>query len=107
MSTTDPTTAGGQLMSPRMVGGLIWLAVALAGAAAFFWDGIDALLAAWQTAEYSHGPLIPLLSGFMFLRQLSHTPPHDGPVNDRWAGVAVIALSLFMALVGKLAGVAE
>ena len=37
-------------------------------------------LAAWQQPEYSHGPLIPVLSGLLFLRQLKDVPiQRDGP----------------------------
>ena len=41
------------------------------GAGVFFADGLDALLTAWQLPEYSHGPLIPVLSALLFLRQLA------------------------------------
>ena len=44
--------------------------LALFGGLIFFREGVEALLAAWQTPEYSHGPLIPVLSGILFLRQL-------------------------------------
>ena len=47
--------------------GIFWLIAAVLGAALFFQDGLAALLAAWQMPEYSHGPLIPILSGFLFL----------------------------------------
>ena len=107
MSMTEASSGATRWTSPRVVGGLTWLFVAIAGALAFFWDGIEVLLESWQMAEYSHGPLIPLLSGFMFLRQLSHTPAHNGPVNDRWPGIAVMILSILMALVGKLSGLSD
>ena len=42
--------------------GMFWFLVAVMGAAVFFADGLDALLTAWQLPEYSHGPLIPVLS---------------------------------------------
>ena len=45
--------------------GVFWLAVTLAGAAFYFADGLDALFAAWAEPEYSHGPLIPVLSGLI------------------------------------------
>ena len=71
MSMTGTTTGTNRWTMPTVIGGLLWMIVAFAGAGMFFWDGIEVLLKAWQLAEYSHGPLIPLLSGFMFLRQLS------------------------------------
>ena len=46
--------------------GAIWFALALAGGIAVFWSGFFALGEAWMTPEYSHGPLIPLLSLYLF-----------------------------------------
>ena len=87
--------------------GLFWLLIATAGAAWFFVDGLDALFAAWALPEYSHGPLIPLLSGLLFLRQLKEYPPDPGPKRDRWVGVTVILASIAFATLGKLAGIAD
>ncbi len=85
--------------------GIFLLALATLAAGWFFIDGLDALLLAWQTPEYSHGPLIPVLSALMFLRELKQFPPQDGPVPDRWPGVAVIALAFAFGALGKLAQV--
>ncbi|MFC3169435.1 VPLPA-CTERM-specific exosortase XrtD [Paracoccus fontiphilus] len=85
--------------------GIFLLALATVAAGWFFIDGLDALLLAWQTPEYSHGPLIPVLSALMFLRELKQYPPQDGPVPDRWPGVAVIALAFLFGAVGKLSQV--
>lgn len=81
--------------------GLFWLLLAVLGAALFFQEGLDALLTAWQLPEYSHGPLIPVLSGLLFLRQLKHEPIHEGPVN-RWPGLALLAAAMLFGLLGKL-----
>lgn len=85
--------------------GLFWLALATITAGWFFIDGLDALLLAWQTPEYSHGPLIPILSAMMFLRELKQYPPQNGPVPDRWPGVLVIGLAFMMGAMGKLANI--
>ncbi|WP_265501152.1 VPLPA-CTERM-specific exosortase XrtD [Paracoccus beibuensis] len=85
--------------------GLFWLAVATIAAGWFFIDGLDALLLAWQTPEYSHGPLIPILSAMMFLRELKQYPPQQGQVADRWPGVLVIGLAFMIGALGKLARV--
>lgn len=87
--------------------GLFWLTVALFGAGLFFADGLDALLTAWALPEYSHGPLIPILSGLLFLRQLREYPPQPGPKRDRWAGVMVILGALMLAGLGKLSNIAD
>ncbi|MDH5531272.1 MAG: VPLPA-CTERM-specific exosortase XrtD [Paracoccaceae bacterium] len=87
--------------------GLFWFLVALVGAAVFFADGIDALFAAWSLPEYSHGPLIPILSGLLFLRQLKEYPVDPGPKRHRWVGVTVIVASLVLATMGKLSHISD
>jgi exosortase D (VPLPA-CTERM-specific) len=87
--------------------GLMWLAIATLGAVVFFYDGIEKLFEAWQTAEYSHGPLIPLLSGFLFLRQMKTVPAQPGPLPGRWQGVAVLILALAVGLLGRLAHISD
>ena len=46
--------------------GLLWLIFMIVMSGAFFWNGIEELLENWQLPEYSHGPLIPILSGLLF-----------------------------------------
>ena len=87
--------------------GPVVFALLLAAAGVFFWDGINALLAAWQTAEYSHGPLIPVLSGYLFLRHLKTEPVHHGAVPDRWQGVLVVLLAILLGSIGKLARIPD
>lgn len=82
--------------------GAFWLIVATVAAGIFFADGIGALLTAWQTPEYSHGPLIPVLSALLFLRELKQYPPEPGPKSDRWPGVLVIMASLLLGLLAIL-----
>ena len=69
------------LSRPMNAGGLICLAIALIGGALFFLPGLETLAGAWQTPEYSHGPLIPLLSGFLLLRHLKTIPERPGPID--------------------------
>ena len=47
----------------------------MSGAGAKNWIGLGSLYAAWSTPEYSHGPLIPLISLYLFLRELRRSPP--------------------------------
>ncbi|NRB36802.1 MAG: archaeosortase/exosortase family protein, partial [Rhodobacteraceae bacterium] len=82
--------------------GMLWLIIATVGAAAFFWEGIRDLLTVWQLPEYSHGPLIPILSGLLFLRQLKTMPPQPGPSKKLWLGVVVLLLAVTMGALGKL-----
>lgn len=102
MASSDTISSPQGQLSSTSVAGLFWLAVATIAAGWFFIDGLDALLLAWQTPEYSHGPLIPVLSALMFLRELKQYPPNPGPIHDRWPGVAVILLAFTVGALGKL-----
>ncbi|MGR3541070.1 MAG: VPLPA-CTERM-specific exosortase XrtD [Hasllibacter sp.] len=102
-SSSIPRPSLSGFLSP----GLICLALATVAAAFYFREGIDALLVAWQLPEYSHGPLIPILSAALFLRQLKDVPVNAGPVLDRGPGVALLMLALAVALVGKLSRIEE
>jgi len=82
--------------------GSLWLLLATLAAGLFFWEGIAELLAAWKMPEYSHGPLIPVLSGLLFLRQLKTVPVNDGPVHDRWPGVALLIVAVLLGAAGKM-----
>ena len=66
-----------------------------------FWLGFASLLSAWSTAEYSHGPLIPLISLYLFLRELRRMPP-PGPARARWPGLVVLAAGLGLAALGNM-----
>lgn len=78
------------------------LSLHLIAGAFFFAYGINALIFAWQTPEYSHGPIIPLLSLYMFMREMKSVPPSAGPVTDRMPGVAVVVVALLIGLLGLL-----
>ena len=80
---------------------------AIVAAIPIFWTGFVSLGQAWATPEYSHGPLIPVLSAYLFLREMRRVPPPAGPVRDRWPGVAVIALALSLAVLGGLVRIPE
>ena len=82
--------------------GLAWFLVAILAALPLFWIGFTGLAAAWSRPEYSHGPVIPLLSFYMFLREMREVPPATGPVTDRRLGVAVVGLALSIAALGNL-----
>ena len=102
-ATTDvrPSSGIGAYFQP----GMLLLVVSVIAAIAFFWEGIEALLVAWQLPEYSHGPLIPVLSALLFLRQLKDVPVNTGPVNDRWPGVVVMLVAVLFGALGKLSGI--
>ena len=68
-----------------------------------FWIGIEFLGQTWMTPEYSHGPLIPLISLYLFLRERRDFPPvpADTPTL-RWPGFLVLCLGLALGAAGNL-----
>ena len=83
--------------------GAVLLALLTLASLPLFWMGFDSLVRAWSTPEYSHGPLIPIISLYLFLRELRGAPPVDpaAPVR-RWPGLAVIAVGLLLAALGNI-----
>jgi len=94
---------------PRITPGSALFGLLIAASLPLFWIGFVALVEAWSTAEYSHGPLIPLISLYLFLRELRQSPPlrPASEVTDRWPGIAVIAFALGGAALGNLMHIAD
>ena len=107
MAVTSDTTPKGGLVSGFLTWGMFWFVIATVAAGFFFADGVDALAYAWRTPEYSHGLLIPVLSLFLFLRDLKSVPENPGPVTDRGVGIGVVLLAFAMAAIGKLANISD
>ncbi len=82
--------------------GLIWFALLLAASVPIFWISFVALGKAWSTAEYSHGPLIPIISLYLFLRELRQAPFSPRSARDSRPGILVIAFALLIAVFGNL-----
>ena len=83
--------------------GLGWFALLVAASLPIFWFGIVSLGEAWSTPEYSHGPLIPLISLYLFLRELRLTPPAPpGTPADRRPGILLILFALVLGIFGNL-----
>jgi len=79
----------------------------IAGSLPVFWIGFASLAAAWSTPEYSHGPLIPVISLYLFLREMRREPQGARAEGARWPGVAVIAAALALAVLGNLTQIAD
>lgn len=82
--------------------GLGWFTVLILGSVPVFWIGLASLVKAWMTPEYSHGPLIPVISLYLFMRELRSKPVPEPEVRDRWPGVLVILFGLALAVFGNL-----
>ncbi len=89
--------------------GTLWLVLLIIFAIPVFWLGLAELFGAWSTPEYSHGPLIPLISLYLFLRELRDTPAAAQPARPfrRWPGIVVIALGLSLGILGQLVRVGD
>jgi len=103
---TDISTPSGMssfgLRSVNPVG-LTWFILLMVVAIPIFWLGMKSLGAAWITPEYSHGPLIPLISLYLFLRELRQAPPVDPNARvNRTPGIIVIVLGLILGIFGNL-----
>ncbi|WP_227271808.1 VPLPA-CTERM-specific exosortase XrtD [Roseobacter weihaiensis] len=105
MSVLNNTLKPVRFLENFMSWGMFWLVAAIIGALIFFSDGLNALLVAWQLPEYSHGPLIPVLSALLFLRQLKEFPENHGSVSDRLPGVFVVLLAMTMGTLGILSNI--
>ena len=83
--------------------GFFWIVALIVVAVPIFWLGFQSLGAAWMTPEYSHGPLIPLISLYLFLRELRHSPPIPTVAKvNRVPGICVILLGLIFGIFGNL-----
>lgn len=85
--------------------GFAWLLLLLGAAIPLFWNGFVSLLVAWSLPEYSHGPLIPILSAYLFLRQMKWMPPEPVSTKDRLPGVWIVLASYLIAAFGNLANI--
>ena len=102
---STPAFAGGLEkidMHPRAAKRSFWFmalgAVTLLSLVPIFYDGVIFLVQEWDSPEYSHGVLIPLVSLFMAWRKRSSLL--EANLTGSWAGVVVLAFSLLLALAG-------
>jgi exosortase D (VPLPA-CTERM-specific) len=99
-------TAARPSVMPPLAGPAL-LAGAAAAAALTFWNGIVSLVDAWSVPEYSHGPIIPLISTMLFLRELRVIPPAAAAPGASWPGVVVVLCALALGVFGDLVKIAD
>ena len=63
----------------RNTAGTAWFILTVLSALPLFWFGLAGLADEWARPEYSHGPVIPVLSFYMYLRELKAVPPPAMP----------------------------
>lgn len=88
------------LVGLGLLAGLICFAIPI------FMPGLGALGRAWLTPEYSHGPLIPLISLYLFLRERRMTPASDTPRRSK-PGIIITALGLGIGIFGNLIAIPD
>jgi exosortase D (VPLPA-CTERM-specific) len=82
------------------MGILAYLLVALGLMIFVFYDGLIYMVDQWSRDEYSHGYLLPVISGY-FMWQKKNEMAEIG-FKGSWLGVVVFCLGLFGAVVGEL-----
>ncbi len=101
------TVPAAQVMDQKgRLAGAALLALMLMGSLPIFWLGLASIGQAWMTPEYSHGPLIPLISLYLFLLGLRDRPARSHPLV-RWPGVVVVVIALGIAALGNIAGIPD
>ncbi|MGB0661706.1 MAG: VPLPA-CTERM-specific exosortase XrtD [Mangrovicoccus sp.] len=95
------------LKNIRIEQGFFWLMALVVASVPLFWMGIEAFISAWSTAEYSHGPLIPIISLYLFLREMRAEGPAIDPSPNRWPGVFVLAGALMLAVLGNMVNIPD
>ena len=88
---------------PLNLAGLGWFTLLILSALPIFWIGFVSLGQSWMTAEYSYGPLIPLISTYLLLRELRTSPPAPtGTKANHRPGIALILFALAFGIFGNL-----
>ena len=65
-----------------------------------FFDGLTGMISAWESEEYSHGYLLPLVAAFLVWQRSSLLAQTEFRMS--WAGVFLTLFGLFVYLVGEL-----
>lgn len=90
-------------VNPR---GLLLFAALLVVTVPVFWLGFSSLGRAWSTPEYSHGPLIPLISLYLFLRERRDIVPNTQVFTAK-PGLALICVALLLGIFGNLIAIPD
>jgi exosortase D (VPLPA-CTERM-specific) len=89
--------------------GLVLAAILVVSSCAIFYFGARDLVTVWMTPEYSHGWLIPVISAYLFLKDLRDTGAENLHSKRKNAaiGYAVLSLGLVLATLGNVARIPD
>ena len=77
-----------------------WWVVAIVAFLGIYWNGLFELVDQWERDEYSYAYLIPPLSAWLIWQRRNDLARLS--TEGSWAGLVIIAASLFIALAGQL-----
>ena len=101
---TETVTPDGEKSKFTWPAGLIIAAVvAIAALAATFSSSLSFMSQQWQSEEYSHGYLIPLIALFLLWRERRQLI--DAPWRGAWLGVGMVVGGLLLMLLGELSAI--
>ena len=104
---SDMTDIPTQTRLPQInLGGFGLLTALIAVSIPIYWTGFTMLGRAWLTPEYSHGPLIPLISLYLFLRERKTTQPCNAP-KKTGPGIALLVFALILGILGNLVAIPD
>ncbi len=83
---------------PLKYWGLILLSLILLGL--YFYDALAFMVEWWSREEYSHGPLIPLITLFFIWQKKGEL--EKVPFNSTYVGTVILVVFLLLGLVGNL-----
>jgi exosortase D (VPLPA-CTERM-specific) len=99
-STLDAPEASTASSSPNGLILLALFAVACGLLGVIFYDGLDLMVKWWERDEYSHGYMIPMVAVYLVWQKQHQLAAATG--RGAWAGTLLVALSLFVFLMGEL-----
>jgi len=105
-----PAGAVLESMGARERSWFFWGLSAALAAAAFcvvFWDGLVFMAEHWDTEEYSHGSLIPVIAAFLLWQKKDalEATLRDSAGRGAVAGFCVVLAGLFLGMLGELSTV--
>lgn len=101
--TSTPARDQSPGAAPWLLPVLAVAAIALVAMVLLFRDGIDNMMGRWNTDEYNHGPLIPIIALYLLWLRAKEMSAAD--LRASWLGVAGVLLAIGVLLLGTLSSV--